>query len=216
MPPTVGFSAVIAPIIFAAVVAVVIYLVVRPTHVHIRGHKLHLHYCWVPCIGVLLMLMCQTLNGEQLGAGIKGDEHIQPLALLVLFMSLVRTHVTAPAATGRTCFALAHSQHVPMLPCPPLQAYIAGSLDMTGLFAWLALKLTLYSKGNGRLLFFLDVALSAVTTLLTSNDVSIMCLTPIICYFAAAAGVDPVPYLIAEFLPANILSMALFIGAARG
>lgn len=104
-----------------------------------------------------------------------------------------------------------------MLPCPLLlQAYIAGSLDMTGLFAWLALKLTLYSKGNGRLLFFLYFALSAVTTLLTSNDVSIMCLTPIICYFAAAAGVDPVPYLIAEFLPANILSMALFIGAARG
>lgn len=113
MPPTVGFSAVIAPIIFAAVVAVVIYLVVRPTHVHIRGHKLHLHYCWVPCIGVLLMLMCQTLNGEQLGAGIKGDEHIQPLALLVLFMSLVRTHATAPAAHTL------HSHILNTSPCCP-------------------------------------------------------------------------------------------------
>ncbi len=83
---------------------------------------------------------------------------------------------------------------------------------MTGLFAWLALKITYASGGRGHALFFAYFALSSVTTVFTSNDVSIMTLTPIICYFSRATCVDPVPYLIAEFAAANLWSMLLFIG----
>lgn len=70
-------------------------------------------------------------------------------------------------------------------------AYVAASLDSTGLFAWLALKITMASKGRGHLLFFLYYAMSAVMTVLTSNDVSIMTLTPIIIYTARATKCDP-------------------------
>ena len=66
-------------------------------------------------------------------------------------------------------------------------AYIGSSLDATGVFAWLALKLTYASRSNGRVLFLLYYVLSACITALMSNDVSIITLTPIICYFANAA-----------------------------
>ncbi len=46
-------------------------------------------------------------------------------------------------------------------------AYIAASLDATGLFAWLALRITALSRGRGHLLFALYYALSAAMTALT-------------------------------------------------
>lgn len=91
-------------------------------------------------------------------------------------------------------------------------AYMSSSLDSTGAFAWLALVITRASKGHGRLLFVLYFALSSVITLFTSNDIVIMTLTPIIMYFSAATGADPIPFLTAEFTAANIWSMAIFIG----
>jgi arsenical pump membrane protein len=91
-------------------------------------------------------------------------------------------------------------------------AFMCGSLDMTGVFAWLALKLTKASNGSGQLLFISYYLLSSVTTCFTSNDIVVMTLTPIICYFSAAAKADPIPFLVAEFTAANLWSMALFIG----
>ena len=91
-------------------------------------------------------------------------------------------------------------------------AYISSSLDSTGVFAWLALHITRVSRGRGLLLFCLYFALSSVVTVVTSNDIVIMTLTPIVLYFSAATGTDPIPFLTAEFTAANIWSMALFIG----
>jgi Na+/H+ antiporter NhaD/arsenite permease-like protein len=70
-------------------------------------------------------------------------------------------------------------------------AYIAASLDATGVFAWLAHHITKLSKGQGPRLFFLYSALSAVITALTGNDTSIMTITPIIIYFARSTKCDP-------------------------
>jgi arsenical pump membrane protein len=52
----------------------------------------------------------------------------------------------------------------------------------------------------------------SLLTIFTSNDIIILTFTPFICYFARAAKVDPVPYLVAEFVGANTWSMALIIG----
>ena len=84
---------------------------------------------------------------------------------------------------------------------------------MTGLFAWLALKMTYASKGRGHALFFWYFALASLMTAFASNDVCIMTLTPIICYFSRATGVDPLPYLVAEFVASNLWGMLLIIGA---
>jgi len=91
-------------------------------------------------------------------------------------------------------------------------AYVGSSLDATGALAWLALKITYASRSNGRVLFLLYYLLSSCITTFMSNDVCIITLTPIICYFANAAGLDPVPYLISLYVAANICSVMLYIG----
>lgn len=49
-------------------------------------------------------------------------------------------------------------------------------------------------------------------TVFTSNDIIVLTFTPFICHFAASARIDPVPYLVSEFVAANTWSMALIIG----
>jgi Na+/H+ antiporter NhaD/arsenite permease-like protein len=91
-------------------------------------------------------------------------------------------------------------------------AYIASSLDATGVFAWLALRITYASGGRGALLFAFYYLLSALITTFMSNDVCILTLTPIIAYFARATGVDPMPFQVAEYAAANTFGMMLYTG----
>ncbi|KAG2453996.1 hypothetical protein HYH02_001039 [Chlamydomonas schloesseri] len=91
-------------------------------------------------------------------------------------------------------------------------AYIAGSLDATGIFAWMALRFTVMSGGRGYVLFLFYFVLSAFITTFTSNDVCILTLTPIVCYFAKATGVDPMPFLFAEYAAANTFGALLYTG----
>ncbi len=91
-------------------------------------------------------------------------------------------------------------------------AYIAISLDSTGFFEYVALKLIMRSGGDGRKLFFYFYFLSGFITLFTSNDIVILTLTPIIFYFGRHAKIRVLPYLIAEFFAANIWSMFLYVG----
>lgn len=56
-------------------------------------------------------------------------------------------------------------------------AYMSISLDCTGAFGWLALRLTRASGGRGRVLLLLYFFLSSIATVLTSNDIVVMTLT---------------------------------------
>ncbi|MFH1821620.1 MAG: SLC13 family permease [Methanobacteriota archaeon] len=47
---------------------------------------------------------------------------------------------------------------------------------------------------------------------MTDNDIVILTMTPIIFYISRRAKINPLPYLIAQFFAANILSMTLYIG----
>lgn len=49
-------------------------------------------------------------------------------------------------------------------------------------------------------------------TVFTSNDVVVLTFTPFICYFAKNAKINPIPFLVAEFVAANTWSMALIVG----
>ena len=85
-------------------------------------------------------------------------------------------------------------------------------LDEAGFFEWLA-GLTLSHAGHSqKKLFFLLFVTVSVLTVFTSNDIVILTFTPFICRFAEYAGIDPVPYLVSEFVAANTWSMALIIG----
>ncbi len=85
-------------------------------------------------------------------------------------------------------------------------------LDEAGFFRYLASKV-LHRAGTsqGKLFFLLYLAVS-VLTVFTSNDIVVLTFTPFICYFSKHAKIDPLPYLIAEFVAANTWSMGLIIG----
>lgn len=85
-------------------------------------------------------------------------------------------------------------------------------LDELGFFRLLAVKVMKRAGGDQRTLFFLLYALVSVLTVFTSNDIIVLTFTPFICHFAVGARIDPVPYLVSEFVAANTWSMALVIG----
>ncbi len=85
-------------------------------------------------------------------------------------------------------------------------------LDCVGFFKFLASKvLRNAGKSQTALFFYLYITVS-VLTIFTSNDIIVLTFTPFICYFAKNAKIDPIPFLITEFIAANTWSMILIIG----
>ena len=85
-------------------------------------------------------------------------------------------------------------------------------LDESGFFEYIAEKIA-QKAGNSQKRIFIAIYLTvSLLTIFTSNDVVILTFTPFICYFASHAKIDPIPYLVAEFIAANTWSMALIIG----
>ena len=85
-------------------------------------------------------------------------------------------------------------------------------LDEIGFFRLLAHKVLARARGSQTTLFFLLYILVSVLTVFTSNDIIVLTFTPFICHFAKSARIDPLPYLVSEFVAANTWSMALIIG----
>lgn len=85
-------------------------------------------------------------------------------------------------------------------------------LDITGFFEYCARLALSYAGGDGQRLFFALYAVVSILTTFTSNDIIILTFTPFIFYFTRDAGINPRPYLIAEFFAANTWSMMLYIG----
>ncbi|GAB4310310.1 MAG: arsenite efflux transporter membrane subunit ArsB [Candidatus Bipolaricaulota bacterium] len=85
-------------------------------------------------------------------------------------------------------------------------------LDITGFFEACARAALRYARADGTRLFFALYGVVSLLTVFTSNDIVILTLTPFVYYFARHAGVNPRPYLVAEFFAANTWSMALYIG----
>ena len=85
-------------------------------------------------------------------------------------------------------------------------------LDEVGFFRYLANRaLCLSSHSQTRLFAILYVTVSLLTVF-TSNDIVVLTFTPFICYFAKNAKISPKPYLVAEFVAANTMSMTFVIG----
>ena len=85
-------------------------------------------------------------------------------------------------------------------------------LDCVGFFKFLASKVLNSAGKNQKVLFFYLYLTVSLLTVFTSNDIIVLTFTPFICYFAKNAKIDPIPYLITEFIAANTWSMILIIG----
>lgn len=91
-------------------------------------------------------------------------------------------------------------------------SYICISLDLTGLFEYVALNVVKLSGSSGKKLFVYIFLLTSFLTLFTSNDVVILTITPIILYMCSSAAISPIPFLFAQFFAANISGMGLYVG----
>ena len=85
-------------------------------------------------------------------------------------------------------------------------------LDEMGFFEHLASMALKRANSSQTRLFFAIYAVVSLLTVFTSNDIVILTFTPFICFFCKRASINPLPYLIGEFVAANTWSMALVIG----
>ena len=85
-------------------------------------------------------------------------------------------------------------------------------LDEIGFFEYLASWTLHKAKSNQVVLFLYLYILTSILTVFTANDIIILTFTPFICYFAKNAKINPIPYLVGEFVAANTWSMMLIIG----
>lgn len=85
-------------------------------------------------------------------------------------------------------------------------------LDQTGFFEHIS-GVILQKAGHSQYKIFLSLyTIISLLTVFTSNDIVILTFTPFICHFCRAAKIDPIPYLIMEFIAANTWSLFLLIG----
>lgn len=88
---------------------------------------------------------------------------------------------------------------------------ISICLDELNFFNYLSSKVLNISKGSQYKIFFSLYILVGLLTIFTSNDIVILTLTPFIILFSKKANINPLPYLICEFVNANTYSMLLSI-----
>ncbi|MBQ9520468.1 MAG: hypothetical protein IJR67_03220 [Acholeplasmatales bacterium] len=91
-------------------------------------------------------------------------------------------------------------------------SFISIALDEGGFFSYIAVKFINRFKNNQYILFFSLYLLISVLTIFTSNDIVILTFTPFILYFSKRGNINPIPFLIMEFVAANTYSMLLPIG----
>ena len=95
---------------------------------------------------------------------------------------------------------------------PHSMTFISIFLEEAGLFKFLASYVARKAGSTQISLFITFYLLTSVLTIVTSNDIVILTLTPFICYFCKHTKINPLPYVIAEFASANTWSMMLIIG----
>lgn len=85
-------------------------------------------------------------------------------------------------------------------------------LEQTGFFEHVSGVILKKSGDNQYKIFLSFYAIISFLTIFTSNDIVILTFTPFICHFCKMAKIDPIPYLIMEFVAANTWSLFLLIG----
>lgn len=86
------------------------------------------------------------------------------------------------------------------------------ALDETGFFGYIATIFINKYKSSQTTLFIVIYALISILTVFTSNDIVILTFTPFILYFSKQGKINPIPYLVMEFVAANTYSMLFSIG----
>jgi arsenical pump membrane protein len=146
----------------------------------IKIGKIHLETFWMPpFLSALILLIFGLLSPAYFWSKLTEQSAINPLQILVLFISMT---------------------------------FLSIVLDEAGFFAFLASKAVRLAKGSQFGLFSILYALTSFLTIFTSNDIIILTFTPFLVFFSKSAKVNPIPYLVGEFVAANTWSLLFLIG----
>ena len=88
---------------------------------------------------------------------------------------------------------------------------LVASLELCGFFTWVSLKIIAASKNQFQLLVLFMVS-TAVLSALILNDTVVLLFTPVIIRTCRMIKANPIPYLVAEAVSANIGSVATPVG----
>ena len=91
-------------------------------------------------------------------------------------------------------------------------AYTAITLDITGILQAAAFWVSNQGGNNGRKLYFYFYILYTTISIVIGNDPAILSGTAFLAYYTFTAGLEPMAWLIAEFVATNTASMVLFVG----
>lgn len=157
--------------------AMILFVLFKP---QLKIGKINLESYWViVLIGAIVVIVSGLVNPSYLFQSLTENSSINPLKILVLFISMT---------------------------------VLSIFLDEVGFFRYLA-NLTLKKAKSSQMKLFVTLyVVVSVLTVFTSNDIIVLTFTPFICYFAKNAKINPLPYLISEFIAANTMSMTLIIG----
>jgi arsenical pump membrane protein len=164
-------------IVLLACAGLIVMVFLCPS-VTVRGTALSVYWA-APMAGAAALLLSGLLSPAEVWAGLTADTAVNPLKILLLFLSM----------TLMSLF-----------------------LDCAGFFQNLASRVLGRACASQRILFCSLYLVVSLLTIFTSNDIVVLTFTPFICYFARQSRVDPLPYLICEFIAANTWSMLLMIG----
>lgn len=88
---------------------------------------------------------------------------------------------------------------------------LVAGLELCGFFEWVSLRMIKYSKNQFRFLV-LTMAVTGTLSALVLNDTVVLLFTPIIIRTCRLLKTNPVPFLVAEAIAANIGSVATAVG----
>ncbi|KAF5343035.1 hypothetical protein D9758_011149 [Tetrapyrgos nigripes] len=91
-------------------------------------------------------------------------------------------------------------------------AYMAITLDVTGILRSAAFWVSNKGGSNGWKLYFYFYVMLTVLSVVLGNDPVILSGTVFLVYYTEATRLEPMPWLISEFAAANTASMVLFLG----
>lgn len=88
---------------------------------------------------------------------------------------------------------------------------VIATLQLDGFFSYIAQKTIKYSKNQITLLYIISFV-TGISSAFLVNDAVVLLFTPVIILICKNAGINPIPYLIAEILAANIGSTMSITG----
>ena len=162
----------------------------------------------ITCLGMISCIIFKPYINVYKGVSI-GTYWIVALCGAIILMA---TSLVPISEVGQSLVANSSINPIKILVIFITLTLISVFLDEIGFFKYLANATLKRAKGSQIKLFISLYLIASILTIFTSNDIIILTFTPFICFFCKNAKINPIPYLIAEFVAANTWSMFLIIG----